>query len=156
MTATANVVPPCPFVVQMLKVSQQSRASLNPEGNPFPLGRGALSSPAPIKDFSFLVQRASGWMEDRDHLLPKRSGNQGVVSYVMSTAYTFGYSELGIVLTNNRVGRGSLLRWSAVPRAEGVRDCNVLYDRRPHMRTHHTCTHHTSHTQWSEVAGANK
>eukprot|EP00667_Euglena_gracilis_P004671 EG_transcript_4701 len=31
----------------------------------------------------------------------KRSGNQGVVSYVMSTAYTFGYSELGIVLTNN-------------------------------------------------------
>eukprot|EP00667_Euglena_gracilis_P000867 EG_transcript_869 len=30
----------------------------------------------------------------------KRSGNQGVVSYVMSTPYTLGYSELGIALTN--------------------------------------------------------
>eukprot|EP00668_Euglena_longa_P025551 GGOE01031921.1.p1 GENE.GGOE01031921.1~~GGOE01031921.1.p1 ORF type:complete len:1175 (-),score=343.57 GGOE01031921.1:655-3936(-) len=31
----------------------------------------------------------------------QRSGNQGVVSYVMSTKYTLGYSELGVALTNN-------------------------------------------------------
>eukprot|EP00667_Euglena_gracilis_P019406 EG_transcript_20773 len=31
----------------------------------------------------------------------QRSGNQGVVAYVMSTAYTLGYSELGIALTNS-------------------------------------------------------
>eukprot|EP00667_Euglena_gracilis_P000869 EG_transcript_867 len=31
----------------------------------------------------------------------QRSGNQGVVAYVMATAYTLGYSELGVALTNN-------------------------------------------------------
>lgn len=34
----------------------------------------------------------------------QRSGNQGVVAYVMATAFTLGYSELSVAVTNKRPG----------------------------------------------------